>query len=518
MDPGGGIPVSGEVDRASGEVDRASGEDARWMNLLAARVVVEAVKSTFGPRCMEKMIVTSEGEIAVTDNSAVLLSLLPTRHPIAKIIGEVAGTQREEIGDGTTTAVLLLGALLGEAEKLLREGLHPTTIVRGYTLALERALGLLEKRDQPLSHGDLERIGRAVLGGKVAPGEVDHLVSLALRAVEISERVEDVVVLYRPGEGVLQSELIQGMIIDLGKGTHPGMPKRVEGASILLIDREFTVKKSDYKAEIRTPATLRAFREFRRKVLWTAVEMVRKSGARVLFSQKDIDPIASSYLSQAGILAVRDVEREAFEGLAKATGGRIVTNVREVAPTVLGSADLVEERKIGREDLMAVHSHTSRSAALLIRAGSENVALEIRRRMEDLLRVLFRCRKDGRGLPGGGGIEVSLADDLRAWARAISGKEQLAVEAFASALEDLPKTLASNAGLDPITLLAELRSQNQKGSRGGYGIDLRDGKVKKALEAGIIDPSASKRQALQSATEGACMILRIDDVLVSRRG
>ncbi|MEK6978040.1 MAG: TCP-1/cpn60 chaperonin family protein, partial [Candidatus Hydrothermarchaeota archaeon] len=375
--------------------------EALRMNILGAIVVAEAVRSTLGPGGMDKMLVGEDDPI-LTDKGAVILSMLPLRHPGARMAAEVALAQDREVGDGTATAVVLLGELLKRAEALLGDGIHPSVIARGYSLAMARGLELLSRLEIPLAAGDLERAAHSMLEGKAEGAEREHLASLALEAVAMAGSRYNIKVEYRVGGSIMATELVKGIVIDLGKRTHPAMPRRVNGAKILLIDREFEVKKGDIKIQITDPAMLGAFGEYKKKVLRVAAEMVRRSGANVLLCQRNMDPLAMSFLAQAGILAVRDIPKDVMEALASATGAKIVSNVRAVEPQVLGSAELVEERKVAGEEMLYILCREPKAVSILVRAGTERGALETKRRMEDLVAVLANLIRGRRVVAGAG--------------------------------------------------------------------------------------------------------------------
>jgi thermosome len=496
--------------------ERYSDEDAQRMNILAARAVAEAIKSTLGPKGMDKMLVVSKEEIALTDSGVTILSMIRIKHPAAKMIVEIAKTQAKEAGDGTTTAVVLAGEFLKKAEELLDQGIHPTHITQGYKTASEKSMQILKDIAIDITDEDLRNIASTTLMGKVGEEDREHLVNIAVEAMKIAKEKDNIRIDYRTGGKIRDTELIRGIAIDLGKRVRPDMPRRIEGAKILLIDSEFDVKKVEHaKIELKDPRMMRAFATYKEKVFKIAVDMITKAGANVVLCQKNIDDLAMYYLAKAGILGVRDVEKDVLEKLAKATGGKIVSNVHDVTSDILGYAGLVEETKIGLEEMMYVREcKDPKAVGILIRGGSEKIAMEIKRKMEDVVAVLSRVLKDRVVVTGGGATEIETAKRLRSFARKVSGKEQLAIEAFADALEVIPKTLSANAGLDPIDIIVELRARHGDGYK--IGLDTTDGKVKDAYKQGIIEPYRVKKQAIQSASEVANMILRIDDVLLAK--
>lgn len=486
-------------------------------NILAVRVVAEMVKTTLGPKGMDKMLVTGEKEIAITDRGAAILSLINIKHPVARMLVEAAKTQDAEAGDGTTSVVVLTGELLKKAEELLLQGLHPATIIEGYRIAQREALKYLEEVASPLDEEKLLDIASTILMGKIDGSEAEHLAKIGVEAVRIAGDKDNVKILHRPGGRVKDTKLIKGMVIDLGKRVHPAMPKRVEDARILLVDTEFAVHDvKRAKIEMHDPAKMRAFAEYKRRVLQVAVNMIKASGANVVLCQKNIEDLAMYLLATAGILGVRDVEKDVLELLAKATGGRIVSNVRDVDSSALGYAALVEESKIGLEELMYVTGcRNPRAVAILVRGGSENTALEVGKRLESLVSALSRVINEQKCLPGGGACELEVARRLRRFARGVKGKRQLAVKAYAEALEVIPRALAVNAGMEPLGVLARLRASHEENGA-SHGIDVRDRKIKDAQKAGILESLTVKKQAFKTASELAELILRIDEVLVAR--
>ncbi len=495
-----------------------SGQDALRSNILAARVIAETLKTALGPKGMDKLLVDASKDIAVTDSGYTILSLIRTKHPVAKMLIEAANVQKKEVGDGTTTAVVLTGELLKYAEKLMDSGLHPATIIRGYMWAGEKALEFLEELAFPASKRELFNLAEGILRGKVGSSEAGHLSRIAVEAVEIAGDEKNIKIEYRPGGKVLDSSLIRGVVIDLGKRVHPDMPKKISGARVLLIDKEFDVRNPrNAKIEIYDPEKMRAFSQYKDKVMRVAVEMIARAGANVVFCQKNIADIAMYYLSKAGIMGVRDVERETLKLLQKATGARIVGNINEVSPSVLGYAGLVEESKIGLEEIMYItECKENNTASILVRGGSENVAMEVKRRMENLISVLSRVKKENSAVAGGGAIELELAKKLRDYATSVSSREQLAISSYAEALEVIPKALVYNSGLDPIDMMVKLRSEHAKGNT-MTAFEAINGRLEDARACGLIEYAGTKKQVLKSATSLACAILRIDEVLIKSR-
>jgi thermosome len=501
------------------------------MNIMAARVIAEAVRTTLGPRGMDKMLVDTLGDVIVTNDGVTILKEMEVEHPAAKMMVEVAKTQDDLVGDGTTTAVVIGGELLKEAEKLLDQAIHPTIIAIGYRMAAEKAQEVLNKIAMPVSIEDeetLKKIAMTAMTGKKAESAREYLAELAVRAVkQIADKVGDryvvdidyVGVEKKPGKSTFDSEFVEGVIVDKER-VHPGMPKRVKNAKIALIDAPLEIKKTETDAEIRItdPSQLRAFIEEEEKILKGMVDKIVATGANVVICQKGIDDIAQHYLAKAGIYAVRRAKKSDMEKLARATGGRIVTNLDELTAEDLGSAGLVEEVRIGEDKMTFVRKcKNPKAVGILVRGGSEHVVDEVERALHDALSVVAAAVEDGKIVAGGGGPEIELAKELRSYAQRVGGKEALAINAFANAVEVIPKTLAENAGLDAIDVLVELRAKHEKSDGKSYGIDVFNGKVVDMRELGVYEPLRMKTQAIKSASEAAIMILRIDDVIAASK-
>jgi thermosome len=510
---------------------RTYGREAQRANIAAARAIAETLKTTLGPRGMDKMLVDSLGDVTITNDGATILDEIDVQHPAAKMLVEIAKAQDEEVGDGTTTVVVLTGELLKRAEELMAKNIHPTVIIDGYGKALEFCQKELEKLSLPVSLQDeelLKLIAKTSMHAKVVSAVRDYLAELAVKAVKqiVEERngklvadVDQVQLIKKQGGSVMDTKLIQGIIVDK-EVVHTGMPKRIENAKIALLDCPLEVEKTEIDAEIRIsdPAQMKAFIEEEEKILKGMVEKIKSVGANVVFCQKGIDDVAQHYLAKAGILAARRVKKSDMEKLARATGARIVTNVEDLTPNDLGYAELVEERKIADEKLIFVENcKNPRSVAILIRGGLEKFVDEAERALKDALSAVARAIEWGRYIPGGGAIEVELAKRLREYAAKVGGKEQLAIEAFASALEAIPRTLAENGGHDPIDVMMALRAEHEKEGNYYVGVDVYTGKPVDMLKMGVIEPLAVKATALKAATEAAAMILRIDDVIAAAR-
>ncbi|ASJ00973.1 thermosome subunit beta [Thermococcus gorgonarius] len=508
---------------------RYVGRDAQRLNILAARIIAETVRTTLGPKGMDKMLVDSLGDIVVTNDGATILDKIDLQHPAAKMMVEVAKTQDKEAGDGTTTAVVIAGELLRKAEELLDQNIHPSIIIKGYELAAEKAQEILDEiaiEVDPDDEETLMKIAMTSITGKNAESHKELFARLAVEAVkQVAEKkdgrymvdIDNIKIEKKAGESVEESELIRGVVIDK-EVVHPRMPKRVENAKIALINEALEVKKTetDAKINITSPDQLMSFIEQEEKMLKEMVEKIAETGANVVFVQKGIDDLAQHYLAKKGIMAVRRVKKSDMEKLAKATGAKIVTNVKDLTPEDLGYAELVEERKIAGESMIFVEGcKNPKAVTILIRGGTEHVIDEVERALEDALKVVKDVMEDGYILPAGGAPEIELAIKLDEYAKAVGGKEALAIEAFADALKIIPKTLAENAGLDTVEMLVKVISEH-KNKGVGIGIDVFEGKPADMLEKGIIEPLRVKKQAIKSASEAAIMILRIDDVIAAK--
>ncbi len=509
---------------------RTRGREAQSNNIMAAKAVAQAVRTTLGPKGMDKMLVDSLGDIVITNDGATILKEMDIEHPAAKMIVEVAKTQDDEVGDGTTTAAVLAGELLKNAEELLDQGVHPTVIASGYRLASVKAKEILQNIAKPVSKDDKEtllKIAGTAITGKGAEASRDVFAKLAVDAVlsvvesengKNTVDIEDVKVEKKVGGSVEESELIKGMVIDKER-VHTNMPKRVKDAKILLLNEALEIKKTEVDAEIsiKSPEQMQMFLDQEEKMLKDMVDKIVESGANVVFVQKGIDDIAQHYLAKAGIYAVRRVKKSDMEKLARATGARILTSLKEIKESDLGKAGIVEEKKIGDEAMTYVtECHNPKAVSIILRGGTEHVVDEAERAIHDALRVVGVAIEDEKLVAGGGSPEIELALRLREYSATLTGREQLAVNKFAEAIEIIPRTLAENAGLDPINMLVEMRSQHEKGNKTA-GLNVFTGKVEDMWEQGVVEPLRVKIQAINSGTEAATMILRIDDVLSSSK-
>ncbi|MFH0929574.1 MAG: thermosome subunit beta [Candidatus Aenigmatarchaeota archaeon] len=505
---------------------RTLGKGAQYTNISAAKAVADAVRTTLGPKGMDKMLVDNMGDIVITNDGVTILEEMQLEHPAAKMLVEVAKTQNEEVGDGTTTAAVLAGELLKRAEELLEQNIHPTVITKGYKLAREKALVILEKISEKVTTDDidvLKKIAITSMTGKSSERASDQLAKLIVDAVRtvmetVDNKIEinkDNIKLEKKGGGSSEdTELIRGVIIDK-EVVHPGMPKRVKYAKIALMDASLEIEKTETDAQIQitSPNQLQDFLDQEENILKNMVEKVVSSDCNVLFCQKGIDDVAQHFLAKKGILTARRVKKSDMEKLARATGAKIVSNISDLSVNDLGNAGLVEERKIAGEQMIFVREcKNPKSVSILIRGGTEHVVDEVERAMEDALGAVVSALEVGKVVAGGGAPEEAVAKGLKEFAQSFSGREQLAILAFADAMEIIPRTLAENAGLDPIDILVELRSAHEKGKTTA-GVNVYTGKIVDMKELGVIEPLKIKTQAIKSAAEAAEMILRIDDII-----
>ncbi|MDP6234685.1 MAG: thermosome subunit alpha [Candidatus Poseidoniaceae archaeon] len=507
---------------------RTRGRTAQSNNIAAAKAVADAVRSTLGPKGMDKMLVDSMGDVVITNDGATILKEMDIDHPAAKMIIEVAKTQEQHCYDGTTSAVVLSGELLKRSEDLIEQNVHPTVICEGFRLAAEKAVELLDAHGISTENQDsvLMEVAKTALTGKSAGAVKSFMADICVRAVnavgiiESDERIvdlSDIKVEKRQGGSIKDSTLIDGILLDKER-VHAGMPRSISDAKIALINSAVEVKKTevDAKIQITDPNQLALFLEEEENYVRGLVEKIQASGATVLICQKGIDELAQHYMSKAGIFAIRRAKKSDMEALSKATNGNIVTNIDDLSSEDLGHAAKVEERKIGESDMTFITGcPEAKSVSVLLRGGTEHVVDEIRRAFDDAVGVVSVAWEDGAVLTGGGSVLAALSRDLRTYAETVGGREQMAIEAFASALEIIPRTLAENAGLDPVTTLIELRKAHADG-QSHAGINVYEGGVVDMKDANVVEPMRVVEQAIQSATETAIMILRIDDVISSK--
>ncbi len=509
---------------------RSRGKEAQRNNIMAARIIGEVLKTTLGPRGMDKMLIDSLGDITITNDGAAILKEIDVEHPAAKMMVEIAKTQDDMVGDGTTTAVVLASELLKKAEELLDQNIHPTILVSGYRKASQKAIEVINKIAVPLDINDrktLLKVALTSMSSKAVGGAKDHLAEISIDAVkQIAEQrgdktiadIDNIQLIKKTGKSLLETQLIQGIIIDK-EVVNPGMPKVKENAKIALLDATLEIEKTEISAEIRIkdPKQMKAFLDQETDMMQEMVTKVKASGADVIFCQKGIDDMVQHFLSKEGIMASRRVKESDMEKLSRATGGRIISDLDDLKKEDLGMAGHVEERKIGDDKMIFVEKcKDPHSVAILIRAGLERMVDEAERAITDSLSVVSDVIENNKIVAGGGAVEIEIAKELRKYATKVGGREQLAVEAFADAVEVIPRTLAENAGLEPIDILVELRSKHDTVEGKNLGINVFTGKLQNSIETGVIEPIVVKEQAIKSAAESAAMILRIDDVITAK--
>jgi thermosome len=495
--------------------ESTKGRTAHSNNILAARTVADAVRSTLGPKGMDKMLVDSMGDIVITNDGATILKELDIEHPAAKMIVEISKTQDNECGDGTTSAVVIAGELLKKSESLIEQ----------------EAVRVLKKfgvKVSPTDKKTLRLVAMTAMTGKSVGGEKHILADLAVEAVSsIADKsgekytadIDNIQVEKKHGGSVAETTLIKGLILDKER-VHSRMPESVKDAKIALIDSALEIKKTEVEAkiQIRDPMQMQKFLDEEENTLRGMVEKVKKSGATVIMCEKGIDDLVQHYLAKEGLYAVRRVKRSDMEKLAKATGGKIVTNLDDLSPKELGKAAEVKEVKIGDSDMTFVTGcKNPKAVSILIRGGTEHVVDEAERALHDALKVVSVAIEDGVIVPGGGAPEIEVALRLRDYGQSVGGREQLAIEAFAEALEIIPWTLAENAGMDAINVLIELKNAHNKKTGKSFGVDVMENRVSDMMKAQVVEPLRVKRQAVESATEVASMVLRIDDVIASKK-
>lgn len=506
---------------------RETGKDAQRKNILAAKAIAEAVRTTLGPKGMDKMLIDSSGDATVTNDGATILREMDIEHPVAKMIVEVARAQDDEIGDGTTTAVIIAGELLKRAEALLDQDVHPTVIVSGYKMAQSRAQSVLKDMAIDVS-GDqtmLLKIAKTAMRGKGIEIAMDKLAQISVDAAlavsgsqgkDIEEFVKAVKI---PGGRIEDSFINYGIVVEKER-TSPQMPKKVEKARILLLEGTLELKKldTDAKITITQAKNLASFKEGEENIIKSQVDAIVAAGANVVFCEKGIGVTAQNYLSKNGILAARRVKREDLKMLALATGARLVGDVMQVTPHDLGSAAVVEERKVGKDKHMIFVEgcEKAKAVSIILHGVSEQFLDEMERALDDALNVVLDVIRSGKIVPGGGAPEIRVAENLRQYASTLEGREQLAIRAFAEAVESIPLTLAENAGFDPLDSLAGLRAKHGQGKM-NFGLNIDTGEPDDMLAQGIVEPLKVKIQAIKSAAEAATMVLRVDDVISAKR-
>ena len=506
------------------------GRDAQKNNIAAAKIIAEIVQSSLGPRGMDKMLVDSLGDVTITNDGATILKEIDVQHPAAKMLVEISKTTDNEVGDGTTSVVVLAGALLEHAELLINQNVHPTIIVDGYKKAAKKVRQFLHDIAENITANDksiLLKIAKTSMQTKLVRKDSDQLAEMIVKAMlAVAEKdgdsfqvdIDDVKVEKKAGGSVTDSTLIQGIVLDK-EVVHGGMPKKITDAKITLINTALEISKTetDAKINISNPQQMKAFLDEENRMLKNMVDKVIGSGANVVLCQKGIDDMAQHYLAKAGVFAVRRIKESDLTKLAKATGARIITNLDDLFEKDLGTADIVEERKIEEDRWVFVEGcKHPKSVTLLLRAGSQRVVDEVERSVHDAIMVVKDVLEVPSIVAGGGAPETYAATKLRSWAKSFEGREQLAIEKYADALEVIPLTLAENAGMDPIDTLTGLRSRQIKGEK-WTGIDVMKGKIGNMKSSEIIEPLSVKYQIISASTESACMILRIDDVIATAK-
>ena len=524
--PKGNLPVVLLKEGAS----ETKGREAQKNNIAAAKIIAEIVHSSLGPKGMDKMLVDSLGDVTITNDGATILKEIDVQHPAAKMLVEISKTTDNEVGDGTTSAVVLAGSLLEHAESLINQDVHPTIIVDGYKKAAKKAKQFLEEIADSVSPDDksiLTKIAKTSMQTKLVRKDSGHLAELVVKAVssvaekdvdKVTVDIDDIKVEKKAGGSIKDSEIISGIVLDK-EVVHGGMPKKVSEAKIALINTALEISKTetDAKINISNPQQMKSFLDEENRMLKNMVDKVIASGANVVLCQKGIDDMAQHYLAKANMLAVRRVKESDLTKLAKATGARIVTNLDDLFEKDLGTAQTVEERKIEEDRWVFIEGcRHPKSVTLLLRGGSQRVVDEVERSAHDAIMVVRDVMEFPSIVAGGGAPETYAASKIRSWSKSLDGREQLAAEKFAEALESIPLTLSENAGMDPIDTLAMLRSKQLKGEK-WTGIDAMKGKVTNMKSSDIIEPLAVKNQVVSAASEAACMILRIDDVIATAK-
>lgn len=502
---------------------RIIARDAQRINILAGRIVAETVRTTLGPKGMDKMLVDSLGDVVITNDGATILDEMDIAHPAAKMIVEVAKTVDNEVGDGTTTAAVLAGEFLKKAEELLDQRIHASVIANGYRMAAEQAEKILDEIAIKAEDKDtLKQVAVTTLTGKGAEVGKEYLSDMAVKAVkavEVNGRVDldDIKLEKKEGGSLEDSEIVEGVTIDK-EVVHAGMPKKVENAKIALVNAAIEVEKTetDAKINISNPDQLQLFLDQEEKILKEMADKIAAAGATVIFCQKGIDDLAQHFLAKHNVMAARRVKKSDMEKLAKATGGRIVTTINELTAKDLGSAGLVEERKIAKDEMIFVEKcNNPKAITILLRGGTKHVVEDLERAMHDAVSVVAAVVRDPRVVPGGGAGEMELERKLSEYGDTVGGREQLAIKAFAESMEIVPRSLAENAGLDPVDMMVKLRAKHGKADGANFGLDVFDGEVVDMYKKGVLEPRKVKEQAIKSASEAAVMILRIDDIIAA---
>jgi thermosome len=508
---------------------RTKGRDAQKANIMAAVTLAETIRSSLGPKGMDKMLVSSFGDVTISNDGATIVKEMDVQHPAAKMLVEVAKTQDAEVGDGTTTAMILAGSLLKKAEDLLDQDIHPTVIIEGYRKSMEKALDVIDKlatEVEPMDKKRLKEVAITSLSGKsVVTGHFERLAELVVDAIaQVTEKTDDKYIVdldnvkleKKKGETLDDTQLIKGVVLDK-EVVHPGMPKMVENAKIAILDTALEIEKTEITAKINitSPDQMKNFLDEEASMIKEMVDKVVASGASVVVVQKGIDDIAQHYLAKKNIMALRRAKRSDIENLAKASGARIVTTLDDLSPKDLGFAKLVEEKRVGKDKMVFVEGcKNPKSVTILIRGGTDRMVDEAERSLHDAKCVVRNVIQDPHLVAGGGAPEEEVATKLREFAKSFSGREQLAVLKFAEAIEEVPLTLAENSGLDPVDILVELRAAHSKGEKSA-GVNVFSGKISDMYRSNVLEPASVKKQAIKSATEAAITLLKIDDVIAA---
>ncbi|MBI3253846.1 MAG: TCP-1/cpn60 chaperonin family protein [Nitrosopumilales archaeon] len=502
------------------------GRDAQANNIMAAKLVADLVRTSLGPRGMDKMLVDSLGDVTITNDGATILKEIDVQHPAAKMMVEISKAIDNEVGDGTTSSVVFAGSLLTKAQDLLKKDVHSSVIVEGFQAAAEKALEILTEIAKPVKPeetDELIKVARTSMESKLISEDSPSLSKLVVDAIlRIAEKhgekyvvdLDNVKVEKKAGGSIQDSNLIKGIVLDK-EVVHSGMPLKIQNARIALLNCPLEIEKTEMSAEIRIsdPTQMQMFIEEEQRMIKQMVEKIHKVGANVVICQKGIDDIAQHYLAKYGILAVRRVKESDMSKLAKASGATITTNLEDLTENDLGSAELVHQKKVESDKWVFVEGcRNPKSVSLLLRGGSQRVVDEVDRSMHDALMVVKDVIEKPAIVAGGGSVEAYLSGRINEWADGFEGREQLAIKKFAEALEIIPLTIAENAGMDPIDTMVNLRARQSQGQK-WTGINAREQKVENMLTLNIIEPVAVKEQIIKSATEAACMILRIDDVI-----
>ena len=509
---------------------RTRGREAQLNNIMVAKVIAEAMRSSLGPRGMDKMLVDSFGDVTITSDGATILKEMDVEHPVAKMLVEVAKAQDAEVGDGTTSVVVLAGELLAKAEELIEKEVHPTIIIEGYKKAALKALEVCDQIAIPISVTDkdtLKKIAKTSMAAKIVSEDADYLAEIVVDAVlRVAEQVngkwtvdlDNIKIEKKEGQSLRDTIIIDGMVLDK-EVVHPGMPRIVHDAKIALLDCPLEIEKTEFDAKlhIESPEQMKAFMEQEEQMLKEMVEKIAATGANVVLCQKGIDDVAQHFLARKGILAVRRIKKSDVEKIARATGARIITRIEEINEKDLGRAKLVEERRVGEDKMVFIEGcENPKSITILIRGGTKRLVDEAERSIKDALNVIKDVIVESKIVAGGGACEVEVALALRDYSKTLPGKEQLAVEKFAEAVEIIPAQLAENAGLDPIEAVVTLRAKHKEGQKWA-GVNVLEGKLDDMYKLNVLEPVLVKKQSIKSAVEAAAMILKIDDVIAASR-